>query len=192
MTSIETTAFAELDKEGRLLNAVYKGPTGKPGYCAFRGDFALEFQVSLADEKRPPLYSFEGVSGRRQGRRADHRSLRRLPAQHGQYRNLREDRRPAALAHRHLFPVRQQYRFPGEIHDADRRRDLTILPCDESTVWKEMTDMCGFDKNDFKKLDGGGKVQLVLDKAAELKETYEPITMEDAIATHGAGQEPQR
>ena len=61
MTSIETTAFAGLEKEGRLLNAVYKGPTGKPGYCAFRGDFALEFQVSVADEKRPPLYSFEGV-----------------------------------------------------------------------------------------------------------------------------------
>ena len=61
MTTIETTALAALDKEGRLLNAVAKGPTNKPGYFGFRGDIALKFQVALADEKRPPEYSLEQV-----------------------------------------------------------------------------------------------------------------------------------
>ena len=61
MTSIETTAFAGLEKESRLLNAVFKGPTGKPGYYGFRGDFALKFQPQLADEARPPEYKLEQI-----------------------------------------------------------------------------------------------------------------------------------
>ena len=59
---------------------------------------------------------------------------------------------------------------------------LTILPCDESTVWKELSDFAGLDKNDFKKLDGGGKVQLILDKATEAKEVYETLSLEDALS----------
>src|SRR5271166_6400355 len=60
-TSIETTALARLDQEGRLLNAVFKSPTTKPGRFGFRGDIALKFQAQLADEKRPPEFSIEQV-----------------------------------------------------------------------------------------------------------------------------------
>lgn len=59
--AIETTALARLDREGRLLNAVFKGPTTKPGRFGFRGDIALKFQAQLADEKRPPEFSMEQV-----------------------------------------------------------------------------------------------------------------------------------
>jgi len=60
-TSIETTALGRLDREGRLLNAVFKGPTTKSGRFGFRGDVALKFQTQLADEKRPPEFSMEQV-----------------------------------------------------------------------------------------------------------------------------------
>src|SRR6266567_383195 len=60
-TSIETTALGRLDREGRLLNAVLKGPTTKPGRFGFRGDIALKFQAQVADEKRPPDFSIEQV-----------------------------------------------------------------------------------------------------------------------------------
>src|SRR6266568_810652 len=60
-TSIETTALGRLDQEGRLLNAVLKSPTTKPGRFGFRGDIALKFQTQLADEKRPPEFSIEQV-----------------------------------------------------------------------------------------------------------------------------------
>src|SRR5271166_6986408 len=60
-TSIETTALARLDREGRLLNAVFKGATTKPGRFGLRGDIALKFQTQLADEKRPPEFSIEQV-----------------------------------------------------------------------------------------------------------------------------------
>ena len=61
MTTIEKTALVRLEREGRLLNAVLKGPTTKPGRFGFRGDIALKFQVQLADEKRPPEFSIEQV-----------------------------------------------------------------------------------------------------------------------------------
>ncbi len=60
-TTIEDTALARLDREGRLLNAVLKGPTKKPGRFGFRGDIALKFQAQVADEKRPPDFSIEQV-----------------------------------------------------------------------------------------------------------------------------------
>jgi hypothetical protein len=183
MTSIETTAFAALDKEGRLLNAVYKGPTGKPGYCAFRGDFALEFQVSVADEKRPPLFSFEGVLAiAKEGEPT-------IEAFAGYLHNMANIETFKKVVGPLLSPNGTYFLFVNNIDFLKKYTmqlgdaTVTILPCDESTVWKEMTDMCGLDKNDFKKLDGGAKVQLVLDKAVERKEAFEPITMEVAIAT---------
>jgi len=60
MTTIEKTPWP-LDQEGRLLNAVLKSPTTKPGRFGFRGDIALKFQAQLADEKRPPEFSIEQV-----------------------------------------------------------------------------------------------------------------------------------
>ena len=60
-TTIEKTALGRLDREGRLLNAVLKSPTKKPGRFGFRGDIALKFQTQVADEKRPPEFSIEQV-----------------------------------------------------------------------------------------------------------------------------------
>ena len=60
-TTIERTALGRLDREGRLLNAVLKSATTKPGRFGFRGDIALKFQAQLADEKRPPEFSIEQV-----------------------------------------------------------------------------------------------------------------------------------
>src|SRR5271167_2087117 len=60
-TTIDKTALGRLEREGRLLNAVLKSPTKKPGRFGFRGDIALKFQPQFADEKRPPDFSIEQV-----------------------------------------------------------------------------------------------------------------------------------
>ena len=60
-STFETTALDRLDREGRLLNAVFKGATTRPNRFGFRGDIALKFQTQLADEKRPPEYAMEQV-----------------------------------------------------------------------------------------------------------------------------------
>ena len=83
-----------------------------------------------------------------------------------------------------LSPTGNYIIFAGNIDFSDKYSvafgdaTLTVLPLEESTVWKEMSDLSGLDKNDFKKLDGGGKVQLMLDKAGESKSSYEKISFE--------------
>ena len=57
-----------------------------------------------------------------------------------------------------------------------------VLPCDESTVWKEMMDLMGIDKNDVKKLNTAGKLDYLLDAATGFDENYDVISFEEAVA----------
>ena len=57
-----------------------------------------------------------------------------------------------------------------------------VLPCDESTVWKEMMDLMGIDKNDVKKLNTAGKLDYLLDAATGFNEKYDVITFEEGLA----------
>jgi len=56
-----------------------------------------------------------------------------------------------------------------------------ILPCDESTVWKEMLELMSIDKNDIKKLDTAGKLIISLMPHSALMPKYEPITYEQGL-----------
>ena len=56
----------------------------------------------------------------------------------------------------------------AEIPGHPRGITFYVLPCDESTVWKEMLDLMGIDKNDIKKLDTAGKLDYLLDAAHRL------------------------
>jgi hypothetical protein len=62
-------------------------------------------------------------------------------------------------------------------------KDVTfyVLPCDESTVWKEMLDLMSIDKNDIKKLDTAGKLDYLLDAALGLEAKYESISYEKGL-----------
>jgi hypothetical protein len=57
-----------------------------------------------------------------------------------------------------------------------------VLPCDESTVWKEMMDLMSIDKNDVKKLNTAGKLDYLLDAAMGFDEKYDIITFEEGVA----------
>ena len=182
MTSIETTAFAGLEKENRLLNAVFKGPTGKPGYYGFRGDFALKFQPQLADEARPPEYKLEQIVAVAKEGAGTIEILAGYLHDFAYFETFKEVVGPLLSPEGSYFifvnniDLLAKYTMP--LGDAT----ITVLPCDESTVWKELSEYAGLDKNDFKKLDGGGKVQLILEKAAEAKETYETVSLEEALS----------
>ncbi len=178
----ETTALAGLEKEGRLVDAVYKGPSDKSGYLAYRGDFALKLQESLADEKRPPEYCFEqGVAILKDGEST-------IDALAGYIHDVNNLTTFKDVVGPLLSPKGKYIVFVSNIDFlAKYTVDLggatvTVLPLDKSTVWKELSDLSGLDKNDFKKLDGGGKVQLILDKAGEATETYEKLTLEQVLA----------
>jgi hypothetical protein len=181
-TSIETTALDRLDREGRLLNAVLKSPTKKPGRFGFRGDIALKFQTQLADEKRPPEFSIEQVlTIAKEGDST-------IPVLVGYLHSFAYLDVASEVLGGLLSPVGTYFMFCNNIDLLAKYRvtlrgiTFHVLPCDESTVWKEMLDLLSIDKNDIKKLDTAGKLDYVLDAATGFSEKYDIITFEEGLA----------
>lgn len=185
MTAIENTALNRLQQEQRLLNAVLKAPTTKPGRFGFRGDIALKFQAQLADEKRPPDFSIEQVfTIAEEGEPA-------IPALAGYLHSFAYLKEVSEVLDGLLSPTGSYFMFCNNIDLLAKYRvtigEITyyILPCDESTVWKEMLDLVGIDKNDVKKLDTAGKLDYLLDAAAGLQAQYPVITYAQGVALMG-------
>ncbi|MGL3104312.1 hypothetical protein [Bradyrhizobium sp. BR 1432] len=182
MTSINNTVLGRLDKEGRLLNAVLKGETTKPGRFGFRGDIALKFQAQVADEKRPPDYSLEQVLTIADEGEAT------IPVLAGYLHSFAYLSDVAKVLDGALSQKGSYFIFCNNIDLLARYRtkigDITfrVLPCDESTVWKEMMDLARVDKNDIKKLDTGGKLDYVLDAAKNVDACYAEISYEEGLA----------
>lgn len=182
MTLIEKTALGRLDREGRLLNAVLKAGTTKPGRFGFRGDIALKFQAQVADEKRPPDYSIEQVLT------IAHEGEDTIPVLAGYLHSFAYLGDVAKVLGGALGPTGSYFMFCNNIDLLAKYRtrigDITfrILPCDESTVWKEMMDLAGVDRNDVKKLDTAGKLDYLLDAAKDIDASYEEISFEEGLA----------
>ena len=182
MTTIEGTALGRLDQEGRLLNAVLKGPTTKPGRFGFRGDIALKFQEQLADEKRPPDYCMEQVlTVAEEGEPT-------IPIIAGYLQNYAFLADVRSVLGNLLRPDGTYLMYCNNIDLLQKYRvaidgiTFYVMPCDESTVWKEIMDLMSIDKNDIKKLNTAGKLDYVLDAAIGFSEKYEVITFEEGVA----------
>jgi hypothetical protein len=181
-TTIDKTALARLDSEGRLLNAVLKGPTTKPGRFGFRGDIALKFQTQFADEKRPPEFSMEQVLTIAQ------EGERTLPILVGYLHSFAYLATVVEVLKDILSPSGTYFMFCNNIDLLAKYRvalggfAFFVLPCDESTVWKETLDLMSIDKNDIKKLDTAGKLDFVLDAALGFNQKFEPISYEEGLA----------
>ncbi len=182
LTGFEATALGRLDREGRLLNAVFKGPTTKPGRFGFRGDIALKFQAQLADEKRPPDFSIEQVLTVVQEGEST------IPILVGYIHSFAYLSVVSEILDGLLTPGGTYFIFCNNIDLLAKYRvaiqgiTYFVLPCDESTVWKEMMDLMSIDKNDVKKLSTAGKLDHLLDAATGFDEKYDIITFEEGVA----------
>jgi hypothetical protein len=180
-TTIDQTALARLEQQGRLLNAVLKGPTTKPGRFGFRGDIALKFQTQVADEKRPPDYSIEQVLT------VVDEMMPTIPVLAGYLHNFAYLESVSELLRGLLGSDGRYLIFCNNIDLLAKYRvtidDITyyIMPCDESTVWKETLDLMGIDKNDIRKLDTAGKLDYVVDALAKFDAPYDAITFEQGL-----------
>lgn len=181
MTQIEKTALARLEREGLLLNAVLKGPTSKPGRFGFRGDIALKFQAQVADEKRPPDFCIEQVLTFARENEPT------IPILAGYLHNFAYLETAVEVLGDLLSPDGVYFMFCNNIDLLSKFRVkigeivVNVLPCDESTVWKEMMDLCGVDKNDIKKLDTAGKTDYLLDAALKFNDAFEIIAYQQGV-----------
>jgi hypothetical protein len=185
MTTIDQTAFARLDAEGRLFNSVFKGPTRRPGRFGFRGDLALKFAAQFADEKRPPEISSDQVIA------VAHAGESHIAFLTGFLLSFEYIKLLAGALGDTLSPQGRYILFVDNI-DLSKRYQVAfggatfhILPIDEATVYNEILELLHLEKNDLKKLDTAGKTDAIADAALRFAETFPSISYEQGLALMG-------
>jgi hypothetical protein len=185
MTTIAATPLAEIDAEGRLLSPVFKGATARAGRFAFRGEIALKYQASLADEKRPPEIKFDQVMTVADAGAAT------IPFLAGMAPSLEHLKLLCEVLGDKLAPDGKYFFFACNL-DISHRYQISyggatfyVLPLDESTVYNELLDLFRIERSDLKKLDTGGKLLAIADAAARFKEKFEAISFEQGLQVMG-------
>lgn len=182
---LDTSAFARLQAQGRLLNPVLKGPTHKPGRLGFRGELALRFAEKLADEARPPELTCDQVIAVAEAGNP------KLPFFAGYLLNFAHLKDVAEVLGDILSAGGKYFLFCNNI-DLSKRYQVPlngamfyVLPIDEATVYNELLELLYLEKNELKKLDTAGKVDAIVDKAMGFSQSFPKITYEEGLKLMG-------
>lgn len=190
MTTLVQTAFAKLEAEKRLQNPVLKEATKKPGRFGFRGEIAIKFAEQLADEARPPETTADQVMAIANEGEKGIPFLTCYLLSFG-YLNMLVDAMGDTL-----MPNGKYFIFCNNI-DLLKKYQVSmggatfyIFPLDESTVYNELLELLRLEKNDLKKLDTAGKLDVVADKALQFTANYPVITYEEGLKLMGPVRNP--
>lgn len=187
---IEDTAFARLDKEGRLLNPLLKAPTSKPGRFGFRGELALRFAPKLADEARPPeLLCGQAMAIASSGEK-------HLSFFAGYLLSFEYLKDVADVLGDTLSAGGKYFLYCNNI-DLSKKYQVPykgamfyVLPIDESAVYNELLTLFYLEKNDLKKKDTAGKLDAVADAALKFDLTFDTISYAEGLALMGPVRNP--
>lgn len=190
MTTLEQTAFKQLEAEKRLFNPVFKGATKKTGRYGFRGEIAIKFAPNLADEARPPEITADQVIAvaHEGGDGLDFMAAYLLsfeylkPLADAMADTLKPDGKYFLYCNNIDLSKRYQVPYEG--------KTFYVLPIDEATVYNELLDLLYLERNDLKKLDTAGKVDRVADTAAKFREKIPPMRYESGLNTMGPERDP--
>ena len=189
-TPLESTAFAHLDKEGRLLSALLKGPTKKAGRLGFRGELALRFAPKLADEARPPELTCDQVMA------VATIGDKKLPFFAGYLLSFEHLKDVAETLGDTLHAGGKYFLFCNNI-DLSKKYQVPykgamfyVLPIDEATVYNELLELLYLEKNELKKLDTAGKLDAVADAAMKFDITFDMITYAEGLELMGPVRNP--
>jgi hypothetical protein len=187
---LDTTAFARLEAEGRLLNPVLKAPTKQIGRFGFRGELALRFAAKRADEARPPELTCDQVIAVAQVGNP------KLPFFAGYLLNYAHLKDVAEVLGDTLSAGGKYFLFCNNI-DLSKKYQLVlngamfyVLPIDESTVYNELLDLLYLEKTELKKLDTAGKTDRVADAALKFNATFDTISYDEGLALMGPVRDP--
>lgn len=190
MTTIDQTAFKQLEAEKRLHNPVFKGATGTPGRFGFRGEIAIKFAPQLADEARPPEITADQVIAVAQEGESGIGFLTGFLLSFEYLKPLAE------VLEGILKPDGKYFLFCDNI-DLSKRYQVSyngatfyVLPISEATVYNETLELLYLERNDLKRLNTAGKVDKVADKALTFSDTFPSITYEEGLALMGPVRDP--
>lgn len=179
---MSTSPIATLEQQKRLLCPVYKGALKKADE-GFRGEIALKFAAQLADEARPPEIAATQVMFSSTGGKFDFIACELDSLAYME--NLRE------VLGDYLKPEGQYFVFAGNV-DISKKYAIdmngipfNVLPLDEATVYNELLDLIGLERNDLKKLDTGAKLDKIAEAAVKFKGKFPPVSFEQGKAEMG-------
>lgn len=185
MTAIQDTAFASLEAEGRLCNAVLKDLTHVSQRFGFRGDVALKFAQQFADEKRPPEICAEQVLA------AGKVGEPTLEFFAGFLLSFEYLKLVAEVLGEALTPAGKYFLYCDNI-DLSRRYQVEyggatfyILPIDEATVYNEILELLYIDRTSLKKADTAAKLDAIADKARGFSQKFAPLSYEEGLKLMG-------
>jgi hypothetical protein len=179
---MSTSPIKVLEEQKRLLSPVYKGALKKADE-GFRGEIALKFATQLADEARPPEIAatqtmFAATGGKFDFIACELDSL-------GHLENLR------TVLGDLLKPEGQYFIFAGNL-DISKKYTITldsipfnVLPLDEATVYNELLDLIGLERNDLKKLDTAAKLDKIFEAAVKFKGKFPVLSFEQGVKEMG-------
>ncbi len=185
MTLITDTPFADLEAQGRLLSPVFKGATTKPGRFGFRGEIALAFQESMADEKRPPAIKLDQVM---MVSSAGESAISFLA---GFAPSLAHLQLLCEVLGDKLSPTGKYFFFAGNLDISEKYQiayagtNFWVLPLDEATVYNELLDIFHIEKSELKRLDTASKLDAIADKAASYSGKWKVISFEEGLKVMG-------
>jgi len=177
-----------LEEQKRMLSPVYRGPLKKADE-GFRGEIALKFAVQLADEARPPEIAatqtmFAATGGKFDFIACELDSLAYLES----LRTVLGD---------FFKPEGQYFVFAGNL-DISKKYTVTlegipfnVLPLDEATVYNELLDLIGLERNDLKKLDTAAKLDKITESAVKFKGKFPVISFEQGVKEMGPIKIPE-
>ncbi len=185
MTNISDTAFARLEQQGRLLNAVLKGPTERSGRFGFRGELALKFAQQFADEKRPPELTADQVIA---VANIGEPTISLLAA----YLLSFESLGVLAEALSGLLSATGKYFIFCDNIDLSSKYELVIdgvtfhvLPLDEATVYNELLELLHLDKSSLKRASTAGKTDAIADAALKFDGRFDVISFAQGVERMG-------
>ncbi|MGV8891562.1 MAG: hypothetical protein ACOH2K_01140 [Burkholderiaceae bacterium] len=185
MTVITDTPYADLDADGRLLNPVFKGATKKPGRFAFRGEIALKFMVTMADEKRPPEIKLDQVMT------VADAGAPTIAFLAGMAPSLEHLKLLCEVLGDKIGPTGKYFFFACNL-DISLRYQIAyggatfyVLPLDEATVYNELLELFRIERGDLKKLDTAAKLIVLAEAAERFNGKFEEITFEEGLKIMG-------
>jgi hypothetical protein len=190
MTTIEETALAKLEREGRLQNPVFKAASAVPGRFLFRGEIAVKFAPARAGEKRPPEIKADQVLCTGQV------GVATMPFFAGYLQSYAWLKDLVEMLGGLLAPNGKYFVFCSNIDLSAKYRvkvgDITFygLPLDESTVYNEMLGLLKIDKNVLKKADTAGKLDAIANGAAKFEQGFKAISYEEGLGLVGPVRDP--
>ncbi|MEW6596384.1 MAG: hypothetical protein AB1429_02695 [Pseudomonadota bacterium] len=182
MTLIADTAFAPLEREGRLLSPILKGPTHVAGRFGFRGELALKFAPKIADEARPPELAVDQVLAVSDAASGKITFFACYLLSFEYLSTLAE------VLSESLTPDGKYFVFCNNIDLLSKYRveisgiTFNVLPIDEAGVYNELLELLYLDRAPLKKMDTAAKQDAIADKAAGFSDAYPLITYEEGLA----------